>query len=166
MKSIAFAISLFIVISWLVLNVYWYSKKSLSFVQNMIVYMVLSIFIMNYFTILSLQLKYIEFTSNKALFLSLLFERGIMSPISILFFVNLYLLSSTNLMKGLLTAAALIILTVFDYLMVTLGILSYPHWNYFYAMLINLVLLFVGLWLAKLTIVVKKWETQKNEGNL
>lgn len=68
--------------------VFYFHSKPLLFLQNSILYMILTIITTNVTTILSLNLHWMQTTVNPFLFPALLLYRDIIVPLIVLIFIN------------------------------------------------------------------------------
>jgi hypothetical protein len=69
---------------------YFFQRKSFTFIENSIVYMVITILTTNVITILSLNFKVIKTTENPLLFPAVLLYRDGIIPLLVLIFINIF----------------------------------------------------------------------------
>lgn len=127
------ALTLFFLILWFVIFCFTLLPKKLSLVENTFLFFVISIVIMNSFTITSLNLKWIEPNKETEMFFAYLLYRAIIYPVALLFLSNLifmYEKLSVRLLGGIL-------IPVFIFLVEVLGeklhIYGYNQWNHWYS---------------------------------
>ncbi|PWW25731.1 hypothetical protein DFO73_11223 [Cytobacillus oceanisediminis] len=138
-----------IVISVYLLLGLYYSKKQLSFLQNSLIFMIISIAARNYTTIMSMQLKWFHLTEDSLLFLVFLLHRDVIGPILVLIFINGYWTFHSGKMKVFLYIIFLICLQLMDFFSVGFGVITYTKWSFLKAGLANSAFLFAGLGLSK-----------------
>jgi hypothetical protein len=156
------SITLTIIIS----HFFFVQKKKLSFLQNSIVFMVISIMTKNYMTIMTMQLKMLKNTEDHFLFLFFLLQREIIIPLLVLIFINTYLLSSCWKRKTFLFIGVLASMQAVEYLSVHFKVVEYVKWNFIFAVIVNVAYLLMGLGLAKIVLFLKQWENRQHDRSL
>lgn len=149
---------LFITISLSIFNIFLFQKKQLTFIQNSIVFMMMTIVTTNYITIVSLNLKWIKTTQDPFLFIGVLLYRDIIIPILVLIFINAIINSTSIKNKGFYFISTLIALQVTEFLCLFVGLIEYVKWNFFYTALLHSAFLFIGFYLSKMVIYVQQKE--------
>lgn len=156
-------LALTLILTWVVLLFLYYSKKTLSFLQNIIIFMLLTIILRNYTTIVTLELKLIKNSLDNLLFVVFLIKREIIFPYLVLIFINYYLLSKSLLQKSITFIVCLGFMNILDFLAVHYHVINYIQWNLFYSFLVDIALLFCGLILARVVSTLINRGESKNE---
>ncbi|WP_442598807.1 hypothetical protein [Neobacillus sp. D3-1R] len=160
--ALPLSIILVVVISYIA----FFMKKSMSFLQNSILFMLMEISTRNYISIMSLVLKKIKTTDNEVLFIFLLIHREIIIPLLVLIFCNLYLLSDGWVKKVSAFILILSTLQVMDVLSVYFKVEKFLRWNMISDLFINIAYLLIGLLISKLLLLLSKREGTKHERSL
>ncbi|CAM3724300.1 hypothetical protein [Cytobacillus oceanisediminis] len=137
-----------IVISLYTVLVFYFQKKPLSFLQNSIVFMIITIAAKNYTTIMTLQLKLFKLTEDSLLFLFFLLHRDIIGPVIVLIFINVFLGTATWKKKVFIFIGMFLSLQLMDILSLLFAVVTYTKWKLLYAGIANSAFLIFGLGLA------------------
>jgi hypothetical protein len=145
---------------------YFFQRKSLTFIENSIVYMMTTILTTNVITILSLNFKVIKTTENPFLFPAILLYRDGIIPLLVLILINVFLISFT--LKGKCFYFILIFACLYgiEVLMVFLDVFEYKRWNFLYSVIVNAAYLLIGLGIAKMVLFVSKRSLKSNDSGL
>lgn len=138
-----------IVISLYTVLVFYFQKKPLSFLQNSIVFMIITIATKNYTTIMTLQLKLFKLTEDSLLFLFFLLNRDIIGPVIVLIFINVFLGTATWKKKVYIFIGMFLSLQLMDILSLLFAVVTYTKWKLLYAGIANSAFLIFGLGLAR-----------------
>jgi hypothetical protein len=135
--------------------IFFFQKKPFSFLENSIFYMVMTIFTTNVITILSLNFKLINTTGNPLLFPALILYRDGIIPLLVLIAINIFHSSFTLKVKSFFFILIFACLNGIEALLDTLEVLQFLKWNYFYAAIVNIACLLIGLGIAKIVLFLK-----------
>jgi hypothetical protein len=160
------ALPVSITLTILISHFFFYSKKTLSLLQNSIVFMVMAIITRNYVTIMTMQLKLLKSTEDYFLFLFLLMHREIIVPLLVLIFINNYLSSSCWNKKMFLFIGVLTIMIGMDHLLVYYKVIEYEKWNFIYAVIVDSAFLIIGIGVAKVLLFLHSWESLQDDSSL
>lgn len=137
-------------ITLILAQVFYYQKKRLSFLQNTILFMILTILISNFLTITTLEMKWIKSTDDPFLFIVISLYRDGILPILILIFINYFVTPNSAINKILIFSLFLICCLGIDSLLIFFGVLTYINWNLFLSLLVNSAYFFITLSLVKI----------------
>lgn len=155
-------LAFFITLSLIFLYVVIFIKKKLSFVANTILFMLLSIILTNYLTIMSQNLKWIHASDNYIEFLSVIVNREFLSPLLGIVMVNGIFQLNTPFKRVLLFTMFAVLLTVLDVLHLYFHAIEYVHWSLLNAVIINILYLMITLVLGKVLFILQRMEGNKN----
>lgn len=153
-----------IVIAFYTLSFFFFIEKKLSFLQNSLVLMLISIAARNYTTILALQLKWIHITEDSILFIVFLIHREIIGPILVLMFINIYWKTPSGVKRITVFALFLFCLLGMDLFSSTSGVITYLNWNLLKAGIGNTAFLIAGLGLSKVLMYLMQESTNYGKG--
>ena len=162
MMELPIFLTVTIILSYLL----FFLKKSLSFLQNSIVFMVIGLITKSYLTIMSMELKLIQLTKDQFLFMALLMYRDLLIPIVVLIFVNLYYSPTNNKNKTFLFIGMLTILQGVNLLLAYFQIITFANWNLLLGGIVNIAYLLIGLVLVKILQYLQLWESSQNDNSL
>jgi hypothetical protein len=148
---------------WLVTACFYFLVQKLTIVQNIIIYMLLTIVTRNVITILSLELNLIELPKDSLQFAVLLLIRELIIPFLVLIFINISFMTKSWVIRGSFFILIILCLTGLDVLSVHFQVQVYKNWNFLYAFLVNVGYLLIGLWLTSLVLFLQKLELKKDE---
>lgn len=134
---------------------FFYQGKRFNFIENSIIYMVMTIFITNVITILSLNFKVITLTENPFLFLAVILYRDGMIPLLVLIFINVIYTNFTLKLKLFTSILIFACLNGIQVLLIFWEVIQYPKWNFFYAAIVNTGYLLIGLGIASIVLFLK-----------
>ncbi|MGP4041253.1 hypothetical protein ACTWP4_15335 [Gracilibacillus sp. D59] len=135
---------------------FFFQRKRYTFIENSIVYMVMTIITTNVITILTLNLELIKTTENPFLFPAVLLYRNVIIPLLILYLVNAFHTSYTLKRKTLYFILIFTCLNGIEALLIFMDVFKFIKWNYFKAAIVNCAFLFIGLGIAKIVVFVSK----------
>jgi hypothetical protein len=160
------ALAIIITLTILIFYIFFIQKKKLSFLQNSIVFMLMTIVTTNYITIMSMELKILKTSEDDFLFLFLLILRDIVIPLLVLIFINTYLHSPSMKKKVIFFIVILSILHGMDYLSVYFGVIKYVKWNFIYSLFVDVAYLLIGMGLSIVVLYLRELENQRYDSNL
>ncbi|UOE57536.1 hypothetical protein [Cytobacillus oceanisediminis] len=153
-----------LVIAFYTLSFFFFIEKKLSFMQNSLVLMLISIAARNYTTILALQLKWIHITEDSILFIVFLIHREIIGPFLVLMFINIYWKTQSGVKRINVFAIFLICLLGMDLFSLTSGVITFLDWNLIKAGIGNSAFLIAGLGLSRWIMYLKQEPTNYGKG--
>jgi hypothetical protein len=135
---------------------YFFQRKPFTFIENSIVYMIITILTTNKITILTLNFKLIKTTENPFLFPAVLLYRDVIIPLLVLIFINVFHTSFTLRLKSFYFIFIFACLNGIEALLIFLDVFEFTKWNFFYAAIVNTAYLFIGLGISKIVLFVSK----------
>ncbi|WP_270180880.1 hypothetical protein [Alkalihalobacillus sp. CinArs1] len=150
--AIAMTISLFLI------QLTIFHRKMRSFLENSIVFFGVSIFIMNYLTIITWNMKFISTSDDNTLFLTFLLHRNLITPLIIILFINTVSMLTSRKAKFGFFACTLLIMHTFNLGSVYLKVEVYNEWNFFLAIMMDCILLLIGLAMLKFVMMLGRRE--------
>ncbi|WP_377890761.1 hypothetical protein [Alkalihalobacillus sp. R86527] len=158
------ALPITITISITLIHLVIYHKNKRSLLENSIVFFVVSIFIMNYLTIITWNMDFISTSNDDTQFISFLLHRNLITPLIVILFTNTYHnLTSRKAMAGLL-AATLLSMGILNVGSVYFQVEKYIEWNLRLALMMDVIILAIGLVTLKFVMFLKTKETKNYEG--
>jgi hypothetical protein len=150
-------LTLFFIITWIVVITFIFLPKSLSFLENSFVFFVISIIIQNNFTIVGLNLDWIEGSDTYHLFFCYVLFRTVIYPVALVAIVNV-LFSNALRFQQKVVATSVISATIFltGFLGEKLHVYTYVQWNHWYSLLEIILFATITLLLAKLIKAIGK----------
>lgn len=142
-------VALFAFITWLIIIIFSIIPKTLNVIENFIMFFLISIIELDFYTILTLNLNIVENSKDPKLFFAVLMNRSMVLPLSILTFVNLFIFLKGKLKKLGLIVITLSFLSLMDLLPIWLGMKVYNGWNGSLDALVSIVYLILFVILAK-----------------
>lgn len=136
--------ALYFFVAWTGIIVFWKMPKSLSFMENSIVFLLTLIISMNWSWIIYQELKFIKLSSEAIDYTSFLINRSIAIPCIIVITVNLIKLSDSLSRSILVTVLSTIFLSVLALGGIYFKVTKYIHWNFAFDILYFLLLNIVG----------------------
>ncbi|RIW37388.1 hypothetical protein D3H55_04970 [Bacillus salacetis] len=139
-----------------VLLFFFFQRKSFSFVENSILFILFTILITNVTTILTLNLDLIRRTDNPFLFPAYLLYRNGILPLLLLIFINM-VHSGFSLTVKIVNAVLIFIgLNGLAVLLVSTRMMTFIDWNYAETAALNAVYLLAGLGFGKLAFLISQ----------
>lgn len=136
---------------------FFFQRKPFTFLENSIIYMVMTILTTNVITILTLNFKLVKTTENPLLFPAVLIYRDGIIPLLVLIFINVFYTRLTNLkLKFFFFIIIFVSLNGIEALLIFLKVFEFTKWNFFYSVIVNSAYLFTGLGIAKIVLFVSK----------
>ncbi|WP_442595598.1 hypothetical protein [Neobacillus sp. D3-1R] len=143
---------LFFVLTLLFTMIFYFQKKSLTLIQNSLVFLVVNFLTTNYLTIVSLNLNWLKITEDHFLFIAILLYRDVIMPVIILIFINAFFYVITLKNKLFLFILSFIFVQVIEVLCTFFDLITYIEWNYFFSAATHTLFLLIGLGLSKAVI--------------
>lgn len=156
-------LSITISLTLITLLIFILSKKKLSFLKNAIVFIVMSILIKNYLTLINMNFKLIKITLDDSLFIALLLYRELIIPFYILLFINRYFFTKKKWLRCFLFIIFASIIQGFEMLMVNFQVITYVNYSLTLSFLVNFSYLIISIGLANLLFIIEKREPMKYE---
>lgn len=144
------AIPLSIVLTLLTAHYFYYQQKSLTFLQNSVLFMILNLLTMNLYTITAFNLNWIKITQDSILFTVIPLTRNIVIPLMVLIFINAFLSRQKVSRKMLILLLFLVYSLGMDVFLVTFKVLDYGKWKLSFSMIVNSGYFLLTLLLVKL----------------
>jgi hypothetical protein len=157
------ALSIYLTIAMLLLHFSFYIRKPLNFLQNSILFMMISVIARQYLTLLWMKFKLINMPGEHLRFISFLLYRDIFIPIAVLIFVNYYLRQKSWQSKVLLFGGTVILMMGLEYLNIYFGIIEFVRWNLLLAGIVDAIYLLIGLGITKMMLFIYLQETKNYE---
>lgn len=129
------SLAICVLITWLVIIILSLIPKKLSEIEMVFVYFTNTIFELSIFTILHINLKWIQISRIPEKSIADLVFRLVMIPLVFVITANI-LLYSWKFLKWIIVLAIILSFFVINFLIVKLGILTPHHWNYLYTFLL------------------------------
>jgi len=149
-------LTIMIILTWLICMIFIFIPKSLSFLQNLILFMVLTIIARNVMTILTMELQLIKTTQEPVVYLFFILQREVFMPVATLIAVN-YINRFTNVSKKIvLFMVILASIHIVNYLANSLNVLTYENWNYLYSFIYEMIFISIALGLANILLRLSK----------
>lgn len=145
--------------------VFYFQTKSINFLQNSIIYMVMTIFTTNVLTILSLNLKWITPTDHPFIFPAYLLYRDGIIPLLILIFVNGFYTTKGLRIRAIYFFICFICLHAMEVLLLQYKIIEYLKWKWLFSAITNVGYLMMGLFIVKMLLYVVKGSS-KNDSRI
>ncbi len=143
-----------IALTMIIGHFFYYQKKALNFLQNSILFMVLTLLTTNLMTIAAMNISRLKLTDDPFLFLAFPLYRDVIIPIVVLIFVNAFILADSFKRKGALLAAYLFCGLAIDYFHIYFGVFDYTSWQIAFPVLFHSAYFTSSLFIAQ--IVTKK----------
>jgi hypothetical protein len=144
------ALSVFILLTFLICSLFVAIKKELTIVENTFIYLLILVISINVSWIISHELKFIKVTKDPVNNSAFLFYRSIILPMIIVVYVNLIQRVNTLTRSLLITLAFLIIMLLLSWLAVYFDIFTYKKWNFGYDLLYFALLQLISFYAFKL----------------
>lgn len=142
-------VALFALITWLIIIIFSVIPKTLNIIENIIMFFLISIIELNFYTILTLNLKIVENSKDPKLFFAVLMNRSIIIPLTFLIFINVYTFLKEKFKKLGVIVVTLSFLTLMDLLPLHIGMKVYRGWTGYLDALVSIVYLVLFVILAK-----------------
>lgn len=121
----------FVLIAWLSVIILFIIPKHLKLTENVTAFFLFTILILNNFAIIDLNLNLLPHSNIPEMFVCVLIQRNIITPLSLVIFVNLIFYVKSILKKITIIVVILTELTLVEFLTVWTGIKTYNGWNCF-----------------------------------
>ncbi|WP_261134411.1 hypothetical protein [Bacillus sp. Marseille-Q3570] len=156
------ALPTIITVTILVSLFFFFLTKSLSFLQNSLLFMVISILTKNISTLMSLNWKVIHTTEDQFLFLFFLINREILIPLLVLIFVNIYLRTPSGGKRIIIYICSIPVIAGLNFLSEYFNVIDFVKITLFHHTLVDTTYFLIGIGLAKI-ICFDHWE-HRHEG--
>lgn len=123
------ALIIFSLIAWLTITVLLLIPRKLDEKENILLFFLLTILIISFFTVLDLNLHLIESSKRVELFLGLWVHRNLILPVTLIIFLNLWECWESRYRKIGITLLTFGFLFFTEQLAVALDIKKYTGWN-------------------------------------
>jgi hypothetical protein len=117
--------------------------------ENFIMFFLISIIELNFYTILTLNLNIVENSKDPKLFFAVLMNRSIVMPVTFLIFINVYTFLKEKFKKLGVIVVTLSFLTLMDLLPLYIGMKVYRGWTGYLDTLVTVVFMTLFPILAK-----------------
>lgn len=141
-------LSFYILITWFTMSFAFYTRK-LSILENLFIYIIIFIIIINKSTLVSLNLGYVETTKDTLLYLCHILSRNIVIPLTLVIFCNLFYTAKKQIIKYASVIITLTLLIGLEYLAIYLGIYTYKNWSLIIELIFSLLYIVLTLLFAK-----------------
>lgn len=131
----------YIILTWLFSAFVYYLPKKTLFIEAAFVFMVQTILLRSHFSILGLNLEYIQLSSKKDLFIAFILYRSFMLPIFFIVLLNLTLLTEKKSIKSAIIIAGAALLFLMEWGGHKAELVAYNNWNLLLQAGINLLLI-------------------------
>lgn len=138
-----------VTLTMIIIHFFYYQKKALTFLQNSILFMILTLLTTNYLTITGLNLKWISWTKDPYLFPTIPVYRDIVIPFIVLILVNAYISADLKKLKFLLFLFYLSVMLIIEYLLIYFSIFKYRNWNLGFTEIFNTITFIISLAVVK-----------------
>lgn len=152
------ALTIFVVITWFALMIFIFLPQKLSFVVNSFVFLVMSIVIKNSFTIIGLNLKWIEANDKSEFFLAYLLYRTIIYPCILLIMINVFMTRNRQSNKLIVLFSGIASLFLIENFGEKLNIYTYKVWNNWFSITEIILFITLTLFVTKFIIYFEKKE--------
>jgi hypothetical protein len=151
-------LGLFVLLFWVMLIFYLMTPKSLSIIENIILFMLNSLLVVNIFTIITLNFHLMNNSQQSNHFLAFIIYRTLIIQFGLLLFTNLMLKLDSVLLQVFLSISFLFVFNLLQFLTVLLQILDYVTWN-----TLDSNLMFSGFMIASYAfgLLLKKWRLSR-----
>lgn len=153
-----------LLITLLIWHFYFYQTKTFTFLENSIIYMVITILATNVITLLSLNFKLINTTDNPLLFPAVLLYRDVIIPLLVLIISNVCFTGFSLRVKFINFIITFACLHGIEILLVLFDVFEFNKWNFFLSGIINTTYLLCGLGIAKIVLFISKRSLSNDNG--
>ncbi|KGX91897.1 hypothetical protein [Pontibacillus marinus] len=143
---------------------FFFQRKSFTFTENSIVFMIITILTTNVITILNLNLQMIKTTENPFLFPAVLLYRNIIIPLLVLSLINVSHAWSTLKGKFFYFIFIFACINGIETLLIFMDVFKLIKWNSFNSAIINVAYLFIGLGSSKIVLLVSRRSLKNDSG--
>ncbi len=136
-------------ITWVIVTSFTLYKQKLSVVENLFIYMIVLMVIINKITLFSLNFGYVETTKDSVLYLSHLLSRNVVIPLTLLFCCNIFYAAKKQIIKYASVFITITLLLSLEKLGIYFGIYTYKNWSLLIELLFLLLYILLALLCAK-----------------
>ncbi|WP_409254090.1 hypothetical protein V1502_09395 [Bacillus sp. SCS-153A] len=119
----------YFILTWLLSGVLYYLPKKVLFIEAAFVFMVQSILLRSHFSILSLNLGYIELPTEKHLFIAFILYRSSILPLFFILLLNITLMAKKKTGKSAILAGGAVFLLLLEWISNKAELIGYNEWN-------------------------------------
>ncbi|MFC0560414.1 hypothetical protein [Halalkalibacter alkalisediminis] len=142
-------LSIYIMITWFTITSFALYARKLSILENLFIYIIVSMIVINKATLVSLNFGYVEITKDTVLYLCHLLSRNVVIPLTLLLFCNIFYIAKKQIIKYASIFITLTLLISLEYLAIYFGIYTYKNWSPFIELLSLLLYILLTLLCAK-----------------
>lgn len=142
--------ALFALIGWITISVFFIIPKSLNKYENTIIFFILTIIVINIYTILTINMHFIEHSLKSEMFFSLLIHRNIILPLGLIIYVNLFLYENKVYKKIIYSVITFLLEYFIELLTLWTGVKTYTGWTHYLTIIIIAVEMLVFICIGKL----------------
>lgn len=143
-------LTIMIILTWLICAIFIFIPKSLSFLQNLIIFMLLTIIARNVMTIITMELQLIETSQDPVVYLFFILQREVFMPIATLIAVNCLFQFTDVSKKVMLFIIILASIHAVNYLATSMNVITYKNWDYLYDLVFETIFILIALGIAKI----------------
>lgn len=158
------ALTAFVLITWFVIFFFILLPKKLSLVENSFVFLSMSIIIINTFTVVGFNFKWITSNNEPQFYLAYLLYRTIIYPFALLVLVNIFYMSNQFILKIVATLSVISFIFLTEILGAKLNVYFYKKWNNWYS--ITEIVLFSILALVVTKFILYMRQRKQSHANL
>jgi hypothetical protein len=160
-------LAVFLTITLLTMYIVFFITKKFSFLHNSILFMVLAIISKNYFTVMTVELELLKITQNSLVYLTILLQRDIITPLLCILFVNLFFQLSSWNMRLILWITIIGLFQAMDLLMTNyFRVVNFINWNMYLDLLVNVSYTIIVLGTSMLLTLITNREGKINDSYL
>ena len=119
----------YIILTWLFSVFVYYLPKKILFIEAAFVFMVQAILLRNHYSILSLNLEYIQLPNKKDLFIAFILYRSFMLPIFFILLLNVTLMSNKKIVKSAILTTGAVLLLFLEWISHKAELVRYNNWS-------------------------------------
>ncbi|EDL65549.1 hypothetical protein [Bacillus sp. SG-1] len=130
----------YIILTWLFSVFVYYLPKKILFIEAAFVFMVQAILLRNHYSILGLNLEYIQLPNKKDLFIAFILYRSFMLPIFFILLLNITLMTNKKIVKSAILTTGAVLLLLLEWMSHKAELVGYNNWNLLLQTCTNLLL--------------------------
>lgn len=139
----------FFFLSWLFISLFAVIRKTLSIIENTVIFLVILVISINFSWIIIDEYQLITVSQKALPYLAFLLNRSIVIPILMLLLVNLVLRSKDSKQKIIIGILCEFLLLMISFLSTLLGVTEFKRWNFLYEGLYFLFIIFIAFFILK-----------------
>jgi hypothetical protein len=145
--------SFYIMITWLAITSFALYARKLSIIENLFIFMIITMVIFNKVTLVSLNFGYVETTKEHVLYLCHLLNRNVVIPVTLLLCCNIFYSAQKKVIKYSAIFMTLLLLILLERLAIYFDIYTYKNWSLLieslFLLLYILLILLIAKWFRK-----------------